>query len=79
MDLFNVPGSALSAAVWASTSVVNGLISAGLCRSRIKYCPECLAASIDDIIEMVYFLGHKSNVSDILSALVSGIYALWHL
>ena len=57
----------------------SGISIAGLCSVKIKSCAVWIVASVEEMFGMMNYLGRNSTVSDITSALDSGMYALWHL
>ena len=73
LDLLSIPDSVISADVWASHSVINGLIDAVLRRERIKSCNAFMAALVEEIFGMVNLLGNKFTASGILYYPVLGM------
>ena len=71
--LSNILDSDLRASVWESTIVNSVIDGTGLRRALINSCADRMAASVDDIFGMLYFLGKNYTVSDIFSAIVLGI------
>ena len=65
VDLLNIRASVLSAAVWVSPSVPNGISGAVLFKEWIKSYDIWVAALVEDIVGVVNFLGNKSTVSGI--------------
>ena len=73
LDLFSIPDSVIRADVWASHSVINGLIDAVLRREKIKSCNAFMAALVEEIFGMVNLLGNKFTASGILYYPVLGM------
>ena len=79
MTSLNIADIDISAAVWESSSVYNGLAVARLRRVEIKSYTAWMAASAEYTFGMVNLFSKNSTVSDILDALVLGMYVFCHL
>ena len=77
--LSNILFRDLSVFLWEFPSVTSGFAGAGLFRACIKCCTFWMDGSVDEIFSILYFGDGNSLVSEILSALVFGMYALWNL
>ena len=58
--------------------MTSGQIGAEFFSELIKPLVELIVEYVDEIVGMLHFMGNNSNVSDIRSALVLGVYASCH-
>ena len=69
----------INASLCTFHSVNIRLVGAEFCIALIKYCAAWMTSSGDHIFGMLNFLEKNSTVSEIRSALVFGMYYLWHM
>ena len=79
VNLSNIFARGINASLCAFTSVTSGLAGAKIFSACIRSCASQMEESVDEIFGMLHFLGKNSTVSEICSALVLGVYTLWHL
>ena len=78
-DLLNIYSRFLNVSFCPFPILIRGIPGAGLCSAYIKSCAAWKVAYMEDICGILNLFGGNSTVSDILSALVFGVYLLWHL
>ena len=75
----NISAGVLNVSVCPFPSLTSGISGDGFCSALIEYRLAWNVAYVEDICGMLIFLGGNSSVSNILSALLLGVYSLFHL
>ena len=75
----NISTRDLNASLCAFPILTSDFPGDGLCGANIKSYETQTVASMEDICGMLNCFGKNSIVSDIISALVLGLLALWNL
>ena len=75
----NISARDINASLCPFSSLTSGIAGAGFCSAQIKFYVALNVASLEDICGMLNCFGENSAVSDIFSALVLVLYALWHM
>ena len=75
----NISARVINTSLYAFPIFTSGVPGYGFCIAWIKSCGALSVASAEDICGMLNWFRGNSTVSNILTALVLGMYVLWHL